>query len=49
MVLAGFYDGVDEGEAVVVGGFVVVYEGVDGFADAGVGGEDCVYAAGGLV
>lgn len=49
VVVAGLDGGVDEGPAAVVCGFVVGDEGVDGGADAGVGAEDRVDAAGGFV
>lgn len=44
--VAGLHDGVDEWAAAGVGGLVVGYEGVDGVADAVVGGEHGVDAAG---
>ena len=49
VVVAGFDDGVDEGRAAGVGGFEVCDEGIDGLADAGVGRQHGVYAAGGHV
>ena len=49
VVLARFDDGVDGWVAVIVGGFEVGDEWVDGLDDGIVGGEDPVDAAGGFV
>ena len=49
VILACFDYGIDEWQTAIACGFKVCDEGIDGFADAGVGGEDCVDTASGLV